>query len=536
MDAAPESGGTPAVTAANLSEAQWVPTVSGSGASNRKSSASITTSTVVATSAPLITLEQPWTVSKEVTVALGTFSASDFDAMGSLSLIAKVTDYPFSSGGAFPVLIALQVDTGSGVIDYVKTIRNGTSSDCRASGMFICDSSGSCSSNPSCTVDTGSSFASRRDWQQNQIPIFGYESVNVFPRCDQTGSIWSASDCPTEIAGPLRSGVYTAKYVLLSDRTGSVSGSTATLSVQSIVKKDTDTRASGIPGKGAIDLNVILVGAQTVNDSRTARGQQNLNLLFTEVQSVLNSAVGVKFGAINAYEWSDGESNPDVDTLGEVFQSGTLGLPLARQSGAATVFIVSSIPYSTPGTTILGLSGAIGGPYVGGYPSSGLAFSSFDLLQDFNPLCATGNMCTRGQLENDFLEMGATIGHELGHYLGLNHPSERRSGGTQVHDRLTDTPQALARLSSSTYVLDQLACILDTTSTLSGATCVSVCSNYFVSGVPTNYCASAQACQFNHLMWYTTKNRSLLGGTWSEDGSLISSQSGAMVQWHPLVR
>lgn len=537
VDAAPESGGgTPAVTAADLSDATWIPNVSGSGVSNRKLTASNTTSTVEVAAAPLITLEQPWSASKEVTVSLGTYSASDFDAMGSLSLIAKVSDYPFSSGGAFPVLIALQVDTGSGVIDYVKTLRNGTASDCRASGMFVCDSSGSCASNPSCTVDTGSSFASRRDWQQNQIPIFGYESVNVFPRCDQANSVWSASDCPTEISGPLRSGAYTAKYVLLSDRTGSVSGYTATLSVQAIVKKDTDTRASGLPGKGAIDLNVILMGAQTIADSKTARGQQNLNLLFTEVQTVLNSAVGVKLGSINAYEWADGEANPDIDTLGNVFQSGTLGLPAARQSGAATIFIVSSIPYSTPGTTILGLSGAIGGSYVGGTQASGLAFSSFDLLQDFNPLCATGNNCTRGQLENDFLEMGATIGHELGHYLGLNHPSERRSGGSQLHDRLPDTPQALARLSSGTYVLDQLACILDTTSTLSGATCVSVCSNYFVSGVPTNYCPSAQACQFNHLMWYTTKNRSLSGGTWSEDGSLISSQSGAMVQWHPLVR
>jgi hypothetical protein len=524
------------VTVANLSEAVWVPNISNSGISNRKPTGSLSSQTVEVSAAPLLTLEQSWTVGKEVSVSLGNYLASDFDAMGSLSLVAKVSNYPFSSGGAFPVLIALEVDTGSGVIDYVKTLRNGTSSDCRASGMFICDSNGSCSSNPSCTVDTGSSFADRRDWQQNQIPIFGYESVNTFPRCDQTGSLWSVGECPTEIAGPLPSGAYTAKYVLLSDRTGSVAGYTAKLSVQAIVKRDTDTRASGSASKGAIDLNVILVGSQTVTDSRTPRGEQNLNLLFTEVQSILDSAVGVKLGSIQAYEWLDGPANPDVESLGDVFQGGTTGLPSSRQSGSATIFIVSSIPYSTPGTTILGLSGSIGGPYVAGFQSSGLAFSSFDLLQDFNPLCSTGASCGRGLLENDFLEMGATIGHELGHYLGLNHPSERRSGGTQVHDRLSDTPQALARLSGSTYILDQLACILDTTSTLAAATCTSVCTNYFVGGVPTNYCASAQACQFNHLMWYTTKNRSLSGGTWSEDGSLISGQSGAIVQWHPLIR
>jgi hypothetical protein len=143
--------------------------------------------------------------------------------------------------------------------------------------------------------------------------------------------------------------------------------------------------------------------------------------------------------------------------------------------------------------------------------------------------------------ESDFIEMGSTIGHELGHYLGLNHPSERRTvGSSQRYDFLTDTPQCSSRVSGGSYVLDARACILDVTNTLGGATCTSVCPGYLNgSNVFQTACPTQTACQFNHLMWWTTKNRNQTTSgvsAWNEDGSLISDQSSALFQWNPLVR
>jgi hypothetical protein len=57
------------------------------------------------------------------------------------------------------------------------------------------------------------------------------------------------------------------------------------------------------------------------------------------------------------------------------------------------------------------------------------------------------------------------------------------------------------------------------------------------SDMPREFCPAVKECQFNHVMWYTTKNRQLsASGVWNEDGNLFSPQSSAMLQWSPLVR
>ncbi len=527
------AGPTP-FPAAALQAATWSPNVSGVSDGNKKGTITFSEANIDV-SAPLLRLDDPWAASKEVSVPLGTFAQSDFGQTGSLSLTATIKNYPIA-GGAYPVLISLSVDTGSGIIEYVNTKRAGTSSDCRASGMYACNET-SCTTNPSCTVQSPSSFTSRSDWDQHQISSFGFVSVNTFPRCESTTGPWDTTTCPASMAGPLPAGEYTAKYVLLSDQSASVSGYSATLSVNRIIKKDATARDSQSTN-GAIDLNVILVGSKNISDSLTAKGAQNLNLLFGEVQTILNAGAGVKISSIRAYEWDDDQfQDCDYTNIPDLFGQGSQGVDAEHQDRAINVFLVSSIPYADSGFTILGIAGGIGGSPIIGTAASGLAFSSLDDLAIFNPSCNGAGACNRGDQEDAFLEMGATIAHELGHYLGLNHPSERgSSNATQRHDQLTDTPKCRMRTSGATQILDNKSCIQDVTNTLDGLTCDDACPNYFVGNVPTNYCSAAEACQFNHIMWYTTKNRTLASGTWHEDGNMISTQSKSLVLWSPLVQ
>jgi hypothetical protein len=255
------------------------------------------------------------------------------------------------------------------------------------------------------------------------------------------------------------------------------------------------------------------------------------------VQDILSDGMDIQFSEINAYEWnSDDYQDVEYAVIHQMFGNGSLGIPVENQSNAVNLFLVSTIPYANSGFTILGLSGGIGGPLNAGTGSSGLAFSSFSDLANFNEDCGIGT-CDRDDQDEAFLEIVETIAHELGHYLGLNHPSERKisSSINQRHDPLTDTPQCKARTSGGNYYLDHKACLQDTENTLGGDTCDEACPDYLVGGEPTNYCPAATACQFNHVMWYTTKNREKDGSQWVEDGSIFSEQSKAIVLWNPFI-
>ncbi len=544
------TGGSSACVTPSLTASQWTPAIPGAGASQYKQPSLPSETTLLPeVSGELVSLNDPWSSAQEIAVSLGTFSATDFDVNGSLTLIAETKNFPFSSGGAYPVLVGLEVQlAGGGTVDLVNLKRAGTGGDCAQSGMYICSGS-SCSANSSCTVQSPSSFSNRRDWEQFQISSFGYVSHNSFPRCEGgAGQPWSSSDCPSAVSGPLPAGVYTAKYILMTDVISDLAGATANLRV-SLIKKQDATARNIAASNGAIDLNVVIVGGSNVSATQSALGRQNLNLLFEEVQSLLSSEINVKLGDVRALDWSDAQggglySTVNVDDLGDVFECGSLGVAQAGYTSGINVFLVDEIPYDNSGLTILGLAGAIFGPPVFGLPTSGLAFTTFGLLGDFNASCTVGN-CPRNSQDDEFLETAVTIAHEIGHYLGLNHPSESRSGATQNHDSLTDTPQCLARSYLGSYRLDQFACIQDTTSTLNSSTCATACPNYFSAGTNgfnagssrvSNFCPTAEACQFNHLMWWTTKYRKKVAGAWQQDGNMISDQSSARVQWNPHVQ
>jgi len=166
------------------------------------------------------------------------------------------------------------------------------------------------------------------------------------------------------------------------------------------------------------------------------------------------------------------------------------------------------------------------------------------VLSEFNSTCTGSGACLRDNQDGTFLEMGATIAHELGHYLGLNHPSEKVSSisEAQRHDQLSDTPTCAPR--TGPY-LDQRSCYQDTNTQMGGATtCATACDaaiggggHYYVgSAKSSNFCSAIAECQFNHVMWYTTKLRTKVGGVWREDGNQVSPESSAIIQWNPFVR
>ncbi len=556
-----KSDPVPVVPGASLQTGRYTPDSLVVGNSLIKGTVAVTQSELYYTNVGMVQFDQAWG-SKELLVSLGTYGAGDFGPLGSMTLVAETQDYPISQGGAYPVLTEFYVIPTSGpTVNYVKL-----KGACVSEGMWSC-SSGYCNVNPNCTIDTGSSFGGRNDWDQHQIPPYGYATTNAFPRCDSSVNSW---DCP--VSGTLPAGQYFAKYVLMSDSGGSVDNLLAGLKVTVIVKRDTATRDS-LSTNGGVNLNLILVGDENISDSLNTAGARNLDLLLKEVNRLLKDASGAKIGIneINIFEWSNangGAQYAQVDylDLGNMFEVGSKADALLASSGnAINIFLVSDIMYSSSSLRILGVSGGILGPPIHGTQTSGLAFSSGGELAAYNPKCTISN-CNKKHQENDFLEMAATIAHELGHYLGLNHPTENSSGATQSHDVLNDTPRCIKSAGGN---MSQRVCyITDTTSQsspLGGNTCKAACdaatvldymsaspvsaaidlapasqTGAFLDGnsdMPREFCPAVKECQFNHVMWYTTKNRQLsASGVWSEDGNLFSAQSSAMLQWSPLVR
>jgi hypothetical protein len=291
---------------------------------------------------------------------------------------------------------------------------------------------------------------------------------------------------------------------------------------------------------GSMDINVIIVGSTNITESRTPVGKRNLNMLIQKVAQHFSAhnpttevGTGVTIGTVSAYEFGcSGETGEafsalSLDEVDELFQSGTLGVSSASEGKALNVFLVSNITQSGTGFTILGVSGGIVGSPVNGTGASGLVISTFDKLDSYN--VASGchssaganpeTVCAASEHAKDFLNLADTLSHEIGHFLGLNHPTE--SDGNS-HDILADTPTCPA----SGGIVSHASC-------LSVGSCGTPCN----SPVPYNagqgyFCPQQLACQFNHVMWFTEKNykcETSGAPNCTGDGALFSSQSASQV-------
>lgn len=502
-----------------ISGTPWIPNVAEISNSNHDSSSSTSESTVTR-SGPLTGLGQdPAGKTVEVTFTI----PEDLGPAGSVTLTAEVADFPSAlTGNAYALLVYLS----DGTNEFVNL-----NSGCPS--FFQCDASGNCTSNSSCTVDWPSAFSDRSRWEQRQFPVFGYTSVNTFPTCNWIGGDTTVASDPAcafnthffDGTGRLRTGTYTARYVLLADRYKSVTGYEANLKLTVTRKKD--------PGGtgGAVDLNIVLVGTSNIQAARTDQGKRNLDTLLSMVHGYLNQVnVGVKLGEVQVFEWgceADGDAyaNVDVNALGTMFATGSTNLA-GSGPRALNVFLVDGITWSGDGT-ILGVSGGIGGPIRSGLPTSGLAFTSFGQLGSYNPTC-TSSPCSTATMEHDFVETALTISHEIGHFLGLNHPSE---SGASEHDVIADTPICTTVDTSATAKnrITISSCLLDS-NTLQGKKCSDVCLGY--NKDLGSFCPEALECQFNHMMWWSSKNfKNGLG-----DGNAFSVQSGGIINYSPFVQ
>jgi hypothetical protein len=459
---------------------------------------------------------------REVTFSID--MSQDLGVNGSLSLIAEPFDYPASigsyafAGGAYPILVSL--DDGTNELVNVT-------GDCSTAGLYSCPS-GSCSVNSGCTVSWPSAYTDRYHWEQHQLSSdgMGYTSTNIFPTCNWSGGS-SAPDTPRCAfnstffsGGKLRTGTYTAKYAMMTSHFGSVpSSATAGLKLTVVKKKDAN---SG----GAIDLNLIFVGNAIINDSRTDQGKVILDAVLAGVHDTLNqSGSGVKIGSVNSIEWNceaggDQYMELSSDNLGSMFAGAAGIIPAATDTKALNIFMIQQFSDSQG---ILGIAGGLGGPGISGLATSGVAVATF------------GDLDTLSAGTRDFVDLQLTIAHESGHYLGLNHVSERPGGSSSDnHDLLFDTPTCkyqsptLGRIST-----DSCRSVSETsTHPVSGLRCNQVCTSY--SSTSGTFCPTDEECSFNHLMWPFSKN--FHSGTQSGDGNIVSPNSGTLINYHPYIQ
>jgi hypothetical protein len=519
---------------AGSSGSTWVPNVATASAANHNSNITVNTSQI-STSAPLSGLADPIN-GREVTV---TFTVpGDLGLNGSVTLLGQVSNYPSGiTATSFPVLTSLS----DGTNEYINLPRDGSGNVNCAGGSFYTCAGSNCSANTSCqTVGYPSAYADFTHYWQHQLPNWGYETVNRFPTCRWTqGNTLSLSPSTPACAfntylagssGHLPVGNYTAKYFLLTDGYATIPANfNATLQVSVVQKHDTVDNVVG----GAVDVNVILVGSKNITDSHTVAGQRNLNTLFNSYGAYLNTAnAAVKLGTINVYELTCAQGGDQLATIsssqvGTLLQVGSSALPAATQGKAINVFLMSEFSDSS---SILGIDGSITAPPINGLQTSGLTVATFNMMALFNPACVT-TPCPANTQDADFYELGNTIAHETGHFLGLNHPSE--AAGT-THDIVFDTPMCTATDAAANNQISINSCLNHDINVFpaTGKTCNQACPVY--NSATGTYCPAATECGYNHMMWYQSKNYFPASG--AADGNQFSVDSGAIMNYSSYVQ
>lgn len=525
------------------STAVWTPNIPGVSQSNHDSSVSVRKDVYTSAQAPLTGISEAYDDGGAHVITISNIDMNaDLGLGGSMSLNAEAVELPAElqkqGYSVWPALISLSLDDSS-VTNSARELVNVQGCN---SGFDLCTVSGgnyNCSARANCgpgvpSAYIGATSDQRRDhWEQRQrLWSDTGVSVNTFPTCDWTTGSPSCPFPSTYFAnGKLRMGTYTAKYVLLSSFLNNPTAVTYPTGYYkgkiklSVVRK---TKASAAKG-GAMDLNVVIVGNKNIAASRSAKGQQNLDSMFAYVMEHYHTenpaSTNIQLGKVTVYEWDcahGGEtySNVSLDDTGTMFAEGSKLVDPASEGKALNIFMVSRIPYSGAGS-ILGRSGGIVGSMVNGTTSSGLVFATFNYLDKFNPGCTDPIRCPRNLQDSDFIDMGSTISHEIGHFLGLNHPSE--SDGI-THDAVPDTPECT--LAAGRAYVNWSGCWAQNG-------CNTACPAYNAGATIGGLCPTETSCQFNHTMWWTSKSYDADG---NGDGNIFSDNSGSVVNYSPYVQ
>jgi len=272
------------------------------------------------------------------------------------------------------------------------------------------------------------------------------------------------------MVGDFPAGDYT--YYITNPNTSDV-----TVNIYRAYKKDSNF------GGGALTLNFFVYtvgGANSVISSAA-----DVELIKNFMNSIFRQ-VGVEIGTINLEFREDASA---VDMVSS--QSGLNQFLYAASKGTAgrsdvgiNCFLMPILPNG-----LVGMDGSIPGPgFIHGTGTSGLVALAAPMGYVFPGYSSH---------ESDQVYLALTLAHEIGHYLGLYHPSER-TGST--HDPLTDTAEC-----TKSYDTDHDGIV-------SGPEC---------RGVNTEY-----------LMFWTDDNGYLTSGNFQTG---ISGQQGQVINTHPSI-
>lgn len=184
-----------------------------------------------------------------------------------------------------------------------------------------------------------------------------------------------------------------------------------TVDVQALIKTPLGPLTTG-----KLSANLFFVGVPGLT-ARSAPSDLSFQALLAKTRAIY-AQVGVEIADLTYIDITGDDAtrfaNSSLSDVGNLFK---LSASAQARNGAVNLFFVHSIGSSS--FQVLGVSGGIPGNPVGGTQASGVAVAMAGYSSD---LRMTAN----------------TIGHELGHWLGLFHTTE---GLAQAFDPLPDTPE-----------------------------------------------------------------------------------------------